>query len=79
RPSLPHEQDSNDALKLGIDALNRLNYMRSFNIPQAIMPLPSERQPEDFSPSAERKQRLRESPLGREPQPTKPATGDTHD
>lgn len=60
-------QDVSDATKLGIEALNRLNYMRSYNIPQAIMPLPSEHPPEDFSPSADQKRRLRESPLGKEP------------
>jgi hypothetical protein len=65
----PHypPDDRRDAVKQGIEALNRLNYMRSFNIPQAVMPLPSERPIEDFAPSADRKRRLRESPLGKEP------------
>lgn len=61
------DPDDSDAIKLGKEALSRLQTMRSYNINQAILPLPSERPIEDFAPSAERKRRLRESPLGREP------------
>lgn len=59
--------DRHDAFKLGLESLKRLLTMRSYGINQAILPLPGENPIPDLSPSADRKQKLRESPLGREP------------
>lgn len=56
-----------EAVKLGKFALERILKMRSFNIGMAIMPLPGENPIPDLSPSAARKQTLRESPPGKEP------------
>jgi len=61
------DPDTLDAVKIGIHATKRLLTMRSYGINQALLPLPGERPIPDLAPSADRKQRLRESPLGREP------------
>ncbi|MBA7582536.1 hypothetical protein ES708_24466 [subsurface metagenome] len=58
--------DTLDALKIASHAISRIVTMRSYGINQAILPLPGENPIPDLSPSADRKQRLRESPLGRE-------------
>ena len=54
------------AVKMGSAAISRILTMRSYNIAQAILPLPGENPIPDLSPSADRKQSLRESNLGRE-------------
>ena len=59
--------DSWDALKIASHAISRILTMRSYGINQAILPLPGERPIPDLSPSADRKQSIRESSLGREP------------
>ena len=64
-PKMP--PDTLEALKLHVFAFKRLLKMRSYGIGQAILPLPGENPIPDLSPSADRKQRLRESPLGRKP------------
>jgi len=58
--------DLHDAIKMGRAALSRILTMRSYGINQAILPLPGENPIPDLSPSADRKQSIRESSLGRE-------------
>lgn len=55
------------AVKIGSQAIKRLLTMRSYGIKQALLPLPSENPIPDLAPSADRKQKLRESPIGKEP------------
>jgi hypothetical protein len=59
--------DVKTALLMGISAISRVLSMRSYNISQAKLPLAGETSIPDLAPSADRKQRLRESPLGKEP------------
>ncbi|MBA7589469.1 hypothetical protein ES708_31554 [subsurface metagenome] len=63
--SIPRD-DFLDAIKLVINATRKLQYIRILF--PTLMPglLPGEDPMPDFSPSADRKQLLRESPLGRE-------------
>ncbi len=42
KPETAEDHDFLDALKLGAAALKRINTMRSYNINQAILPLPGE-------------------------------------
>ena len=42
KPKTAEDHDFLDALKLGKAALKRINTMRSYNINQAILPLPGE-------------------------------------
>ena len=68
--------DTLAAVKMGSAAISRILTMRSYGINQAILPLPGENPIPDLSPSADRKQRLRESPLGRKPDLHQPSVED---
>lgn len=57
--------DCYDAVEIASHAISRILTMRSEGIAQALLPLPGECPMPDFSPSADRKQLLRKSPLGR--------------
>ncbi|GAJ06886.1 unnamed protein product, partial [marine sediment metagenome] len=58
--------DYADAINLGRDALKRLLTMRSYNIAQAILPLPSEGRCGGTQVNLDDFQRIKPSPLGRE-------------
>lgn len=55
------------ALKIGSEAINYIIRLRACSLEHRNQKLPSEIVIPDLAPSADRKNRLRESPLGREP------------
>lgn len=59
--------DTLQALKIASEGLNYILHLRAFSIQFRNQMLPSEKDIPDLAPSADRKQRLRESPLGRKP------------
>ncbi|GAH24393.1 unnamed protein product [marine sediment metagenome] len=62
--------DTLTALTIGISAITRVATMRSYAIPQSLLPLKGETSRSGVPFTEEQLSKLRESPLGKEPKPT---------